>query len=113
MTLGRPARLLAACLATLVLAGVTTAGASARQHGARSAPMLLGLMDDALLGNVPDVAFPVVHNLHAQVIRYDLSWAAPRPANPPMRPIPMTRPTTGRSRTASWRAPTRSAFPFY
>ena len=82
VTLGRPARLLAACLATLVLAGVTTAGASARQHGARSAPMLLGLMDDALLGNVPDVAFPVVHNLHAQVIRYDLSWARTAPGKP-------------------------------
>ena len=78
MTLAPPARLLAACLATLALAGVTDVGASSRQHGARSAPMLLGLMDDALLGNVPAVAFPVVHNLHAQVIRYDLSWAAPR-----------------------------------
>ena len=76
-------RALAGCLAALALAGVTATTASANQRSrARSAPMLLGLMDDALLGNVPDVAFPVVKNLHAQVVRYDLSWATTAPRKP-------------------------------
>ena len=44
--------------------------------------MLLGVMDDALLGNVPDVAFPAVQQLHPQVIRYDLSWAHTAPRKP-------------------------------
>jgi hypothetical protein len=74
--------LLIACLAALVLAGVTTAGASADQRRPRLAPMLLGLMDDALLGNLPDVAFVSVKNLHPQVIRYDLSWARTAPSKP-------------------------------
>ena len=56
--------------------------ASADQTRARSAPMLLGVMDDALLGNVPDVAFPAVQQLHPQVIRYDLSWARTAPRKP-------------------------------
>ncbi len=44
--------------------------------------MLLGVMDDALLANVPDVAFPAVQQLHPQVIRYDLSWAHTAPRKP-------------------------------
>ena len=44
--------------------------------------MLLGVMDDALLGNVPDVAFPAVQQLHPQVIRYDVSWAHTAPRKP-------------------------------
>ena len=49
---------------------------------ARSGPMLLGVMDDALLANVPDVAFPAVQQLHPQVIRYDVSWANTAPRKP-------------------------------
>jgi hypothetical protein len=75
-------RLLAACLLALTLAAVAATGASADQGRARSGPMLLGVMDDALLGNVPDVAFPAVQLLHPQVIRYDLSWARTSPRKP-------------------------------
>ena len=75
-------RLLAACLAALALAAVAAAGASAEQSRARSGPMLLGVMDDALLANVPTVAFPAVQQLHPQVIRYDVSWANTAPRKP-------------------------------
>ena len=75
-------RLLTACLAALALVAVASTGASADQQRARSGPMLLGLMDDALLGNVPDVAFPAVQELHPQVIRYDVSWARTAPRKP-------------------------------
>ncbi len=44
--------------------------------------MLLGVMDDALLGNVPDVAFADLEKLRPQVIRYDLSWAHTAPRKP-------------------------------
>jgi len=44
-------RLLTALLAALALVAVASTGASADQSRARSAPMLLGVMDDALLGN--------------------------------------------------------------
>jgi hypothetical protein len=68
-------RLLGAWLVAVALVGVAAVGASADEGRARSTPMLLGVMDDALLGNIPDVAFPAVEQLHPQVIRYDLSWA--------------------------------------
>jgi hypothetical protein len=75
-------RLLAACLLALTLVAVAAAGASADQGRARSGPMLLGVMDDALLANVPAVAFPAVQQLHPQVIRYDVSWAHTAPRKP-------------------------------
>ena len=75
-------RLLTALLAALALVAVASTGASADQSRARSAPMLLGVMDDALLGNRPDLAFPAVQQLHPQVIRYDLSWAHTAPRKP-------------------------------
>jgi hypothetical protein len=75
-------RLVAAWLLALALVAVAASGASADQGRARSGPMLLGVMDDALLGNVPDVAFADVAQLHPQVIRYDLSWAHTAPRKP-------------------------------
>jgi hypothetical protein len=75
-------RLLTAFLAALALVAVAATGASADGGRARSGPMLLGVMDDALLANVPDVAFPAVQQLHPQVIRYDLSWAHTAPRKP-------------------------------
>jgi hypothetical protein len=68
-------RLLTAWLVAIALVAVAAGGASAEGGRERAAPMLLGVMDDALLGNVPDIAFPAVEQLHPQVIRYDLSWA--------------------------------------
>jgi hypothetical protein len=75
-------RLLTILLAVLALAAVTAVSASAADGRSRSGPMLLGVMDDALLGNVPDVAFTDVEQLHPQVIRYDLSWAHTAPHKP-------------------------------
>ncbi len=75
-------RLLTPLLAALALACAAAVPASAEQGKARSGPMLLGVMDDALLGNVPDVAFGDVAQLHPQVIRYDLSWARTAPRKP-------------------------------
>ncbi len=75
-------RFLTAFLAGLALVAIAATGASADAGRARSGPMLLGVMDDALLGNVPDVAFPAVEQLHPQVIRYDVSWAATAPRKP-------------------------------
>jgi hypothetical protein len=75
-------RLLTTLLAALALTAVAASGASADQGRARSGPMLLGVMDDALLGNVPDIAFADVAKLNPQVIRYDLSWAHTAPRKP-------------------------------
>ena len=75
-------RLLTLLLAVFVLVAVASTTASADQKRTRSAPMLLGVMDDALLGNVPDIAFPAVQQLHPQVIRYDVSWAHTAPNKP-------------------------------
>jgi hypothetical protein len=75
-------RLVAACLAALVLTAGAATGASADQSRARSGPMLLGVMDDALLANVPAVAFPAVQQLHPQIIRFDVSWANTAPRKP-------------------------------
>jgi hypothetical protein len=71
-----------AAVAFLVTAAVTsTAGAAAR----RSQPMLLGLMDDALISGPTDTAFASIQQLHPQVIRWDVYWPAiarKRPARP-------------------------------
>jgi hypothetical protein len=75
-------RVLTTWLAALALVAVAATGASADEGRARSGPMLLGVMDDALLGNVPDIAFPAVEQLHPQVIRYDVSWARTAPRKP-------------------------------
>ena len=75
-------RLLTTLLAALALAAVAAVSASADSGRARSGPMLLGVMDDALLGNVPDVAFADLEKLRPQVIRYDLSWAHTAPRKP-------------------------------
>ena len=81
-------RLLTACIVALALAAVAASAAFADPGRARSGPMLLGVMDDALFGNVPDVAFPAVQELHPQVIRYDVSWAQTAPRKPALATDP-------------------------
>ena len=74
--------------------------------------MLLGVMDDALLGNVPDVAFADLEKLRPQVIRYDLSWAHTAPRKPAVATDP-ERPglRLGADRPGRRCARTPSAFP--
>ena len=75
-------RLLTAMLVAAALTAVAATTASAEEGTKRSGPMLLGVMDDALLGNLPDIAFADVEQLRPQVIRYDLSWARTAPRKP-------------------------------
>src|SRR3712207_3815332 len=79
-------------LATLVaLVAVLCATAATSASASRS--MLVGIFDDAqlLYGN-PDVAFPDVKALKAQVVRVTLYWGGPLGAAP-RRPADATDPT--------------------
>src|SRR3954471_16638925 len=75
-----PRALLRACIALPIVAltagaaAFTTSGSQpAQAAGTRT---LLGLMDDALLNGDPGTAWAAIQQLHPQIIRYDLSWAA-------------------------------------
>jgi hypothetical protein len=66
---------LAALLA--VALAVVASSAAARQVRTGSTPshqLLLGLMDDAMLINEPDIAFTDLQKLHPQIIRFDADW---------------------------------------
>jgi hypothetical protein len=75
-----PRALLRACLA-LTCAALAAGAAvlvSPRSEKAQAAGTrtLLGVMDDALLNGDPGTAWAAIQQLHPQIIRYDLSWAA-------------------------------------
>jgi hypothetical protein len=81
-------KLILLTLATILAAGLISAGATAggKQTAARS--FSVGIYDDGMtLGN-PDKGFPILHNLRAQVVRITLWWGGPigvaktKPTNP-------------------------------
>src|SRR3954447_14226318 len=64
--------------ALVALALVLVAAAPA----AASPGLRLGLMDDALLTNRPDLAWPWIQQLGPQVLRYDVDWPLVAPVRP-------------------------------
>jgi hypothetical protein len=75
------AMVVAACVAVAFIGATSTANGSGASKK-RSTRMLLGIMDDALLGNQPDIAFQAIAQLRPQIIRYDLDWPQVAPKKP-------------------------------
>ena len=98
---GSMKRLLTACLLAIALAAMAATTASADQGRARSGPMLLGVMDDALFGNVPTSPSRPCRSCIPRSSATTSRGRTPRRASRPSPRTRMTRPTTGRSSTRS------------
>src|SRR5262245_13486244 len=68
-------------LCTLALLLVAAALAVPGQAAA-SGDLRIGFMDDPLLDNRPDLAWPWIERLRPQVIRYNLDWPEVAPRRP-------------------------------
>ena len=82
-------------LALVLVASLVTAGASAGRSARDSRSLResrtfsVGLFDDTMTLGRPDLGFPLLHALHAQIVRITLWWGGPigvahlkRPLNP-------------------------------
>ena len=78
-------RLILLTLATILVAGLISAGAGAGRTQSAARSFSIGIYDDSMtLGN-PDKGFPLMRKLRVQVVRVTLWWrgvATKRPANP-------------------------------
>jgi len=86
-------KLLVLAIATILVAGLITAGAAASgKQGRAGGPFSVGIYDDGMtLGN-PDKGFPILHNLRAQIVRITLWWGGPIGVVGKKRPIKATDP---------------------
>jgi Glycosyl hydrolase catalytic core len=83
-------KLIALTLATVLVAGLITAGATASgKHKTSGRSFTVGIYDDGTTLANPEKGFALLHNLRAQVVRITLWWGSPigvahtkRPANP-------------------------------
>jgi hypothetical protein len=81
-------KLILLTLATILVAVLISAGATAGSKQTTRRSFSVGIYDDGMtLGN-PDKGFPILHNLRAQIVRVTLWWGGPigvaktRPVNP-------------------------------
>ncbi len=79
-------RLIVLTIATILVAGLISAGASASRSQSAARSFSVGLYDDSMTLGAPEKGFPLMHNLRAQVVRVTLWWrgvaGTKRPANP-------------------------------
>src|SRR4051812_14079540 len=81
-------KLILLTLATLLAAGLISAGATAGGKQSARRSFSVGIYDDGMTLAAPDKGFPILHNLRAQIVRITLWWGGPigvaksRPANP-------------------------------
>src|SRR5205085_5264297 len=81
-------KLIVLTLATVLVAVLISAGATASRKQSAARSFSVGIYDDGMtLGN-PDKGFPILHNLRAQIVRVTLWWGGPlgvaktQPKNP-------------------------------
>jgi hypothetical protein len=85
-------KLIALTLATVLVAGLLTAGATASGKQSTRRSFSVGIYDDGMtLGN-PDKGFPILHNLRAQIVRITLWWGGPIGVARTKRPVTPTNP---------------------
>jgi hypothetical protein len=83
-------------LLTLVLvlvACLVSAGASAGRSARESSSFSVGIYDDTMTLGRPDLGFPLLHALRAQIVRITLWWGGPSPIGvAPKRPASPANP---------------------
>ena len=82
-------RLILLTLATILVAGLISAGATAGRTQSAGRSFSVGIYDDSMTLGAPEKGFPLLRALRAQVVRITLPWGgsmgvarAKRPANP-------------------------------
>ncbi len=81
-------KLILLTLATILVAALISAGATAGRKHSAARPFSVGIYDDGMTLANPDKGFPILHNLRAQVVRITLWWGGPigvakkQPKNP-------------------------------
>ncbi len=81
-------KLILLTLATILVAALISAGATAGRKQSAARPFSVGIYDDGMTLANPDKGFPILHNLRAQVVRITLWWGGPigvakkQPKNP-------------------------------
>jgi Glycosyl hydrolase catalytic core len=82
-------KLILLTIATILVAGLLSAGATAGRTHSTARSFSAGIYDDSMTLGDPEKGFPILHNLRAQVVRITLWWGGPigvahvkRPANP-------------------------------
>jgi len=81
-------KLILLTLATILVAALISAGATAGRKQSAPRPCSVGIYDDGMTLANPDKGFPILHNLRAQVVRITLWWGGPigvakkQPKNP-------------------------------
>jgi Glycosyl hydrolase catalytic core len=86
-------KLIALTLATVLVAGLITAGATASGKQSRAGRSFsVGIYDDGMTLANPDKGFPILHNLRAQIVRITLWWGGPIGVARAKRPTTPTNP---------------------
>jgi hypothetical protein len=81
-------KLILLTLATILVAVLISAGATASRKQSAARSFSVGIYDDGMTLANPDKGFPILHNLRAQVVRITLWWGGPigvaktQPKNP-------------------------------
>jgi len=70
-------KLILLTLATILVAALISAGATAGRKQSAARPFSVGIYDDGMTFANPDKGFPILHNLRAQVVRITLWWGGP------------------------------------
>ena len=70
-------KLILLTLATILVAALISAGATAGRKQSAARPFSVGIYDDGMTLANPDKGFPILHNLRAQVVRITLWWGGP------------------------------------
>jgi hypothetical protein len=62
------------CIATVLVAGLLAAGATASRSQQQSRHVLVGVYDDSMTLGVPETGFPLMKALRTQIVRITLWW---------------------------------------
>jgi Glycosyl hydrolase catalytic core len=85
-------KLIALTLATVLVAGLITAGATASGKQSNRRSFSVGIYDDGMTLANPEKGFLLLHNLRAQIVRITLWWGGPIGVARTKRPATATNP---------------------
>src|SRR5436309_2688477 len=85
-------RLILLTIATILVAGLISAGASAGRTQTAARSFSVGIYDDSMTLGAPEKGFPLLHKLRAQVVRITLWWGGPIGVAKTKRPVNPTNP---------------------
>ena len=80
-------------IATVVIAGLLCAGATASRSQQQSRQMMVGIFDDTMTLGIPETGFPMLKSLRAQVVRITLWWGGSSLGVAKRRPLKPTDPS--------------------